>query len=99
MPWVRLYELDHKAACSVGCPSRVTIDKTQSEHKESAHAPIADIGADIDLRRDGPGETLRPLPRAPATGVASFESSQRDVPNSQSLQLGALVLSASIALR
>ena len=29
-------------------------DKTQAEHNESAHPPIADMQADIDFCRSGP---------------------------------------------
>ena len=29
-------------------------DKTQAEHNESAHSPIADMRADIDFCREGP---------------------------------------------
>src|SRR5262249_25107286 len=48
---------------SCSCPSRVRIDKTQSEHNESGVHLLADIGADIGLCRDGPvsdmAETIR----------------------------------------
>src|SRR5262249_20042940 len=35
-------------------PLWVRTDKTQSEHNESGAHPLADIGADIDLCREGP---------------------------------------------
>jgi hypothetical protein len=39
-------------------------DKTQAEHNESAHSPIADMRADIDFRRSGP--------KADISGAAPF---------------------------
>ena len=48
----------HLGVCSDECRGRIKLDKTHIEHNTSAVALIADMKADIDFCRSGPGAEL-----------------------------------------
>src|SRR5262249_16756758 len=53
------------------CRIRVRTDKTQSEHNESGVHLLADIGAEVGLRRDGPTTDFTHRSKQPPYSITS----------------------------